>query len=105
MAPKTYMDVGHKDREFDFIWIYKEGKIYYRRASAATHETAWGMEAMNYWRGRVEMDTRHISITRPNSQRGAKYAAPSWLLDALEEKFGTGLVIYEFNPGPKRIRG
>ncbi len=99
--PKTYIDIGHGDRNV-ILWAHCGGRIESFRAGDDTHETLWGNRALNYWRGRFDKKTLEISVVGPVMSRAT--SVPQWLLDKLEAKFGTGLQTWKFNPIGRRVR-
>ncbi len=103
MAEKTYMDIGHGDRNA-VLWLHEDDKIRSYIAGDDTHASIWGSGAMSRWRGRFDPKTSEISVQAPVLYRGSMI--PQWLLDKLEAKFGTGLQTWRFNPAApgKRIR-
>lgn len=98
MAKKSYMDIGHGDPDA-YVWLYADGRIQSVRASVGTHEQLWGMDAMNFWRGRYDEKKGEISIMPPVARR--HQAAPEFLKELLELHFGVNRV-YEFN-NPKKF--
>ena len=80
-----YIDIGHKSLSA-FVWIYKDGRLWATRAGVGTHEALYGMDALNYWRGRYEPDTTRYSVAPPMVARGE--SAPDFILNALGERWG-----------------
>lgn len=101
--PKTYIDIGHGDRHA-VLWLHESNRIYAFKAGDDTHESIWGIRAMDCWRGRFDEKTMEISVVAPVLYKGS--AVPEWLFDKLEAKFGTGLKMWQFNPKKegKRVR-
>lgn len=98
--PKSYMDIGHGSPD-SILWLFNGERIESRKTGSLTHEKVWGFEAMHYWRGRFSPSTGQISAVSPVLYKGS--SIPSWLLDKLEEKFGTGHETWKFNPA-RRVR-
>ena len=96
-TPKNYVDIGHLNDSI--LWLWARGKI--DTASSKnwrTHAKVWGDDlVMKSWRGRYEPETGRVSVSPPFSQRHKD--APQWLIDALEEEFGGGCEMTQFNPG------
>ncbi len=84
------------------MWLYINRKIESYRAGSETHESLWGFDAMKYWRGRLDKKTLEISVIAPVSYKGS--GVPQYIEDALENKFGTGLTYYRFNPLGTRMQ-
>ncbi len=95
-APKDYIDIGHLDEAI--LWLYYRQRIDTASTKGGrTHAKVWGEKASEYWRGRYEPKTGKLSITPPFMHRNRN--APQYLIDKLEEKFGGGCDVYQFNPG------
>lgn len=97
----SYMEIGHGDPKA-ILWLCDRKKIQAFEAGEDTHSSIWGAATMNKFRGRYDKKTDRLSIMAPVNYTGR--ATPTWLLDLLEEKFGTGFEIYEFNPKSRRVR-
>ncbi len=98
---KNYMDIGHGDPRA-VLWLCDKKKIQAFEAGEDTHASIWGAHAMNAWRGRYDQKAHEISVTAPVLYKSD--LVPEWLLDLLEDKFGTGLNIWKFNPVGKRVK-
>lgn len=100
---KSYIDIGHGDRNAT-LWLHDSDRIYAFKAGDDTHESIWRSPAMDCWRGRFDSKTMEISVQAPVLYKGS--SIPTWLLDKLEVKFGTGLQTWRFNPMKegKRVR-
>ncbi len=92
---KGYIDIGHGDRN-SILWLYKDGQVEAVKAGDDNHEKLWGISAMNYWRGRFNEKKNEISVVAPILYKGS--IVPQWILDKLEERFGSGLSTWQFNP-------
>ncbi len=101
MKDKTYLDIGHGDPN-SILWIYHGGRIESTRTGSKTHEKVWGFDAMFFWRGRFDPATNELSVAQPVNSKTK--SIPQYLEDALEEKFGTGLQVWHFNPTKKGRR-
>jgi len=98
---KDYTDIGHGNQRA-LIWLFKDERVW--SFSGGTHESIWGMDAMHYWRGRYEPESGLLSIVAPVNAPAHRRRPPQWLIDALEEKFGVAVEIFEFNPKAKRVK-
>lgn len=96
------MDVGHDDPKDVLIWLYDDGHVFTARRSSGTHEEVWGVEAMNFWRGRYDGKTGELSATGPVLFKGSHI--PQTLIDALEARFGGDIEIFGFNPAYRKTR-
>lgn len=87
-----YEDIGHDQQHLDsvFVWVWSpRGVVEAHRANRGTHETFWGKDYINLWRGRIEltplMGKYRISIAKP--QGWPNQWAPSFIVDALKDHF------------------
>ncbi len=87
----NYYDIGCRDNFFDWIWILKpEG--FERRRGRITHEIAWPQMDKIYPSGRIEQDTKKVSIVIPKDCG----ATVSDVISAIENDFGKGFDFYQF---------
>lgn len=88
----NYYEIGH-ERGSAMVWIFKKD-LDWRRNTQGTHETLYGEDHVNHWRGRLELKSKRCSIRAPKGSQVTK--APDWLLAALKANFGDDLKIVNF---------
>jgi hypothetical protein len=91
----AYIDIGHDDPSA-LVWIFQDGRVQAMRISVGNHEQLWGMNAMNFWRGRYSPRDSLVSVIPPVHLW--HMSAPSWLKDALEQRFGVHVLRQFKNP-------
>ena len=96
---KSYIDIGHQTNEGVWVWLYGP-PLTALKAAAGNHEQIWGMDAMNYWRGRYVEKDHEASVIAPINWRFPGHI-PQAIFDALESKFGGDIVYTAFNPQGK----
>jgi hypothetical protein len=86
MAPKNYMDIGHKKGKYAIAWVYdddKEDIMYSKKTDGFKldhwHNT-WAGEDNDNPAGRIDLDTKEISI-RNADMKEAKHMKSILLLD------------------------
>lgn len=98
MAKKTYLDIGHKG-DSSVLWVFlpKKGGIITHPASGGnSHDSVWGLECIDWFRGRYDPDTKELSIVYPPYWK-KMYGIPMGMKEALENEFGE-VRTFEFNP-------
>ena len=98
---KDYTDIGH-GTPGTMIWIFREGRCWAVRGG--THEFTWGVQAMKFWRGQYEPIAKLLSVVAPACCMAAGRHVPYPILQAIEERFGKDVKIYEFNLQARRVR-
>lgn len=94
MAEKTYMDIGHGDRNA-VLWLYEDDKVRSYVAGDDTHATIWGIDAMNCWRGRLDPITRDVFAVSPVLHNGSMPSQQ--MLERLKDKFGATMRVFVFH--------
>jgi hypothetical protein len=91
--PEHYIDIGH-GQPGAIVWLYRDGRVWKGLASAGTHEERWGMDAMNFWRGRYDPQTNKLSVVGPVALENS--SPPHDLMQALKSVF-TNAEVVQFN--------
>ena len=94
------MDIGHLYHEGVWVWWWANGRLHSYRASQGTHESHLGAVGLNVWRGRYDENTNECSCIPPEHLQNA--VTPSWLIDAIQARFGGGVEVHCQNPMKKQ---
>lgn len=105
---ELYFSIGHGDFDDEsglepkyIVWTYLDGRIKTSKKyqggekpkSVGTHGILWGHDRVNLtYKGRYEPQTGRLSVVVP--QKGQQI--PSWLMDALQQKFKYITKVFEF---------
>jgi len=91
---RNYYDIGHRGGAV--LWIFRNGNIETNSVVEKHSSVGWPGEEHpeSMWVGRYEPETGKCSVSIPIGYESG--AAPSWLVERLQEKFGSGIDIVTF---------